>query len=104
MLVKINGLPVIDEQEKLFQDVKESFVRFISEYRKKHWFKEFIYEFTGGEDLIDMDRIKAMLWYWKLRVVMKLLRFFIQIAPPSEETAERLIESLERLKTKLEVD
>lgn len=43
MLVRINGLPLVDEQEELFQDVKESFARHIDDYKKKHWFKEFVY-------------------------------------------------------------
>ena len=103
MLIKINGLPIADEQEKLFQEVKESFVRFIAEYRKKHWFKELIYEFTSGEDMIDIDRIKAMLWYWKLRVVLKVLKFSLLFTKPSEEMADNLIEALEELRDKLEV-
>ena len=104
MRVTINGSLVVDEQEKLFQEVKESFIRHIEEYRRKHWFKELIYEFTGGEELINTDRIRAMLWYWKLRVVLRSLRFFLVISPPDEETSYRLIEALERLKMKLEAD
>ena len=94
MLVKINGLPIVGEQEKLFREVNESFVRFIEEYRRKHWLKEIIYGFTGGEDLINTDRIKATLWYWKLRVVLKALRISLRIAQPSEETSDKLIETL----------
>lgn len=104
MLVKINGLPIIDEQEKLFQEVKESFMKFIDVYRKKHWFKEFLYQFTNGEDLIDFDRIRARLWYCKLVIVLKLLRVFLKISPPNRETLEQLLESVEQLRVKLEVD
>lgn len=43
MLVKINGITVVDEQEKLFHEVRESFVRHIENYRRKHWFKDFLY-------------------------------------------------------------
>lgn len=104
MLVRINGTTVVDPQEQLFQDVKESFIRLIEEHRRKHWFKEFMYGFTGGEELIDMDRIKAKLWYWKLIIVLRSLRLFIQVVPPDEETSERLIEVLTRLRDRLEVD
>lgn len=43
MLVKINGTTIVDEQEKLFQEVSESFARFIDDYRKKHWLKDFLH-------------------------------------------------------------
>lgn len=102
MLVRINGLPVIDEQEKLYQDVSESFARLIYEFRKKHWFREFIYSFTGGEDLINTDRIKAKLWYWKLVITLKSLRVLLKISPPSEEQAEKMVVALEALRAKLE--
>lgn len=101
MLVRINGLPIIDEQEKLFQEVSESFTQFIDEYRKKHWFKELIYGFTGGEDLVDMDRIKAMLWYWELRITLKALRISFRLSPPSEDQSEAMLEALEELRNKL---
>lgn len=104
MLVRINGTPVIDEQEKLFQEVSESFAQFIEEYRKKHWFKEFLYQFTDGEDLVDMDSIKAKLWYWKLVITLKSLRFFLTISPPSEKQAGEMLVALEALKTKLDYE
>lgn len=43
MLIKINGLPIDDKQERIFRDVKESFARHIDEYRRKHWLKDFLY-------------------------------------------------------------
>jgi len=104
MLVKINGIPVIDEQEKLFREVKESFAQFIKNYKGKHWFKEFIYQFTGGEYLVNMDRIKAKYWYWKLVITLKLLRLLLKVVPPSEEQAEEMLVALEELREKLEVD
>ena len=104
MLVKINGLSIDDEQEKLFKAVNEFFAQFIVEYRRKHWFKEIIYGFTGGEDLINVDRIKAKLWYWKLIIVLKLLRVSLKIATSNRETLEQLFESVEQLRVKLEVD
>jgi len=104
MRVNINGglIPVIGEQE--FQEMQESFARHIDEYRRKHWFKEFIYQFTGGEDLVDMNRIKATLWFWKLRITLKALRFSFRLSPPSEAQAEELVEVLERLRDKLEYE
>jgi len=105
MLVKINGILVIDEQEKLFQEVKEeSFAQFIEDYKGKHWFKEFIYQFTGGEDLVNIDRIKAKYWYLKLVITLKLLRLLLKVSSPSKEQAEEMIVALEELKEKLEVD
>jgi len=53
--------------------------------------------------MIDIDRIKAMLWYWKLRVVLKVLKFSLLFTKPSEEMADNLIEALEGLRDKLEV-
>lgn len=104
MRVTINGAPVIDEQDQLFFEVKENFSRIIEEYRRKHWFKEFIYEFTGGEDLIDTDRIRALLWYWKLRLVLKSLRISLIFFKPDQETAEKLIEVLTELRDRMEAD
>ena len=104
MLVKINGNTLVDEQEKLFQEVSESFVKFIEEYQGKHWFKEFIYDLTDGEGFVFMDRIKAEIWYRKTRIMLLKLNLLVRIAPPDAGTANKLIDALEGLKTKLEVD
>lgn len=104
MLVRINGLPLIDEQEKLFQEVKESFARLIVEYQKNHRFKELICDFTNGENLINIDQIKARLWYWKLVLMLKALRISLKVAPPSEEQAEVMIVALEELNERLGVE
>lgn len=103
MRVTVNGTLILD-QEELFLEVQENFARIIKEYRKKHWFKELIYEFTGGEDLINVDRIKALLWYWKLILTLKSLRISLKFFKPDLETAEKLIDVLERLRDRLEVD
>jgi len=103
MRVTINGSLVVDEQEKLFQEVRESFIRHIEEYRRKHWFKELIYEFTGGEDLVNMDRIKVKLWFWKLVITLKLLRVLLVLSPPGKEQAGEMLVALEELRNKLEV-
>jgi len=104
MRVTINRSPMVDEQEELFLDVKENFIRIIEEYRKKHWFKVFVYGFTGGENLIDTDKIRAKLWYWKLILLLRALRILLAISPPSKDQAEKMIEVLENLRNKLEVD
>lgn len=104
MRVTINGTTLVDEQEKLFQEVKENFARIIAEYQKNHWFKEIIWDLTGGEDLIDTDRIRAKLWYWKLVLSLKALRILLAISPPSKEQAEKMIQVLGDLREKLEVD
>ena len=103
MRVTINGSLVVDDQEKLFQEVRESFIRHIEEYRRKHWFKELIYEFTDGEDLVDMDRIKVKLWFWKLVITLKLLRVLLVLSPPGKEQAEEMLVALEKSRNKLEV-
>lgn len=104
MRVTINSIPVVNEQEKLFLDVKENFARIIAEHRRKHWFKEIIWSLTGGEYLIDADKIRARLWYWKLVISLKALRILLAISPPSKEQAEEMIVVLENLRERLEID
>ena len=104
MRVTINGAPMTNDQDKLFLDVKDNFVRIIAEYQKKHWFKEIIWDLTGGEDLIYTDKIRAKLWYWKLVLSLRALQILLAISPPSKEQAEKMIEVLENLKERLEVD
>lgn len=101
MLVKINGLPIVDEQEKLFHEVQENFSRIIAEYQRKHWFKEIIWDLTGGENLIDTDKIRARLWFWKLVLSLRALRILLVISPPSKKQAEEMIEVLGNLREKL---
>lgn|GEM_PF-6432328 len=103
MRVTVNGATILD-QEKLFLEVQKNFARIIEEYRRKHWFKEFISEFTGGEDLIDTDRIRTLIWYWKLKFTLKSLRISLMFFRPDIETAERLIYVLEELRDRLEVE
>lgn len=104
MRVTINSVPIIDEQERLFLEVKENFARIIEEYRRKHWFKELISEFTGGEDLIDIDRIRALLWYWKLIFLLKSLRISLIFLKPDLEATERLIYAVEELRDRLKAE
>jgi len=42
MKVTINGSAIIDDQEKLFQEVMESFKLFMAEYQS-HWFRNFFH-------------------------------------------------------------
>lgn len=48
------------------------------------------------------DRIKDKIWYFKLVMVLGILRLSLKVFPPDKETLIELLEAVDQLKEKLE--